>query len=517
MKGKRKTTEQYKKELEKVNKKNGTNIKLKDDIEYINSQTKIIHICTCGKEWNVTPNSIIDNRAKSCGLCYSFAQFGIDNIGEDFLERYWDYEKNNEIGIDPWKISYSSIKPKIWIFCQEKEYHGSYDIICNSFVNGHRCGYCKGGKIAHSKDSFGQYLIDMYGKNALELYWDYEKNIVDPFSLKIQAHKIVYIYCQEKDYHESYPIQCDNFINGNRCSFCNPKSNDKVHPLDSLGKILEDKELLSLWSNKNKKSPYEYTPSSNQDVYWKCSEEKHDDYFRSIAESKDAYFRCPSCSNEQRESIMATTLKQVLKYEYPDTIWEYNAGFKTNKNGISRYDIFVPELNNLLIECQSEYHDDPEQQEIDKLKKEYVLNNGYNYLAIDKRDYTPLEAIQLFFPNIKNIPKYVDISKNTIRNWDLEKAQDLLNGGRTYQEVANIIGIKYHSIVGNIHKGLLKKPKYYKIIRSNKSIKIVCLNKENNKLIKVYNSISEAAIDIKGRVGNICSVLKKEAKNIKRF
>jgi len=194
VKGKRRTTEQYKLELKEVNKKNNTNIRLKDGVEYINSQTKIIHICTCGKEWNVKPNHIIDNKAKSCGLCYSFAQWGIDNYGKDFLDKYWDWEKNNKLGIDPWKISYSSIKPKVWIKCQVRDYHGSYDTICNSFVNGHRCGYCKGGRIVHQKDSFGQYLIDTYGDNALEKYWDYEKNIFNPWEINYGSNnKIIYI------------------------------------------------------------------------------------------------------------------------------------------------------------------------------------------------------------------------------------------------------------------------------------------------------------------------------------
>ena len=569
----KKVTEEYKKELEEINEKYNINIRLKEGVEYIDARTKIIHICTCGKEWGAKPNSILSGNVKSCSLCYtfkewclnnskenildrwdyelnnckpdnitysankkyyfkcprelhkselksisnytrgqegsiecnqcnSFAQYNIDNLGEDFLEKYWDYEKNT---VDPWEISKGNSTNKVWIKCQENEYHDSYDILCSSFVNGSRCGYCKGDRIIHPRDSFAQYLINTYGKNALDLYWDYDKNTVDPLLLREKSHKTVYIFCQEKDYHGSYPTVPSYFITGSRCPYC---INHKIHPLYSLGTLYP--EVLKIWSNKNNKSPYEYAPMSNQWVWWKCPEGKHEDYYRKISESQDAEFRCPECSNEQRESIMATTLKQVLKHKYPNTIWEHDIGFRGLNGGISKYDIFAPELNNLLIECQSEYHDDPEQQKLDKLKKQYAIDNGYNYMAIDSRDYTPLQVIQIFTPEIKEIPDYVDISKNTLINWNLEKAQELLNKGHTYQEVADIVGTTYCAFFGFIKRKILIKPENYKII-SGKKIKIVCLDIKNNKLIKIYDSLTEAAIDMgnKNCISTICLALKK--------
>ena len=70
------------------------------------SETKQINIFTIG--FNGTMN---------CKTCNSFAQWGIDNLGEDFLKKYWDYEKNK---ISPWKIAKGSNKPKVFIKCQKK-------------------------------------------------------------------------------------------------------------------------------------------------------------------------------------------------------------------------------------------------------------------------------------------------------------------------------------------------------------------------------------------------------------
>ena len=47
----------------------------------------------------------------------SFAEWGIEHFGQNFLKDYWDYEKNT---IDPYKISYGSLK-KIWIKCKDNE------------------------------------------------------------------------------------------------------------------------------------------------------------------------------------------------------------------------------------------------------------------------------------------------------------------------------------------------------------------------------------------------------------
>jgi len=498
----KKTTEQYKLELEEVNKKNSTNIRLKNGVEYIGNKTKIIHICTCGKEWNTIPYTILSSKSKNCGLCNTFKDWCIENNRQDVLDR-WDYELNDK---KPDKIGFSTHKQ--YYFKCPIDIHKSELKIVRAFTNGQEGSmYCK------ACNSIAQFGIDNIGENFLEKYWDYGKNTVNPWEISKGNDKKVWIKCQEKDYHKSYDIACSSFVIGSRCSYC---ANHKVHPLDSLGKILEDKGLLHLWSDKNKKPPYEYKPNSSKEkVYWKCPEGKHKDYPRSINSSNVCDFRCPDCMNEQKESIMASTLKQVLKYKYLDTEWEHDIGFRTKKNRISRYDIFVSQLDNLLIECQSEYHDTPKQQKIDILKKQYAIDNNYNYMALDSRDYTPLEAIQIFFSEIKEIPDYVDISKETIRNWNLIDAQELLNKGHTYQEVADMVGTQYCNIQSHINRGVLKKPKNYKKKYSypNRCIKVVCLG-INNKLIEIYNSIAEAGKKLNinsSSISRVCKGKKKSA------
>ena len=49
-----------------------------------------IHSSASAKIIHITRNNLVIK----CLQCNSFAQWGIDNLGSDFLDKYWDYEKN---------------------------------------------------------------------------------------------------------------------------------------------------------------------------------------------------------------------------------------------------------------------------------------------------------------------------------------------------------------------------------------------------------------------------------------
>jgi hypothetical protein len=88
-------------------------------------------------------------------------------------------------------------------------------------------------------------------------------------------------------------------------------SGKKIHLYNSLGWLYSD--VLNIWSDKNKKSPYEYLPSSRKIVLWKCLENKHDDYYRDIKSSNTCDFRCPKCVQERYESILQEKVRIYLE------------------------------------------------------------------------------------------------------------------------------------------------------------------------------------------------------------
>lgn len=189
--------------------------------------TEITYGASKSKYWFKCDKNIHESELKSinrltnmdidfgCTLCKSFAQWGITNIGKDFLKDYWDYDKN--INSNPWKIECGGSK-KVWIICQEKDYHESYDVHCVCFVKGDRCPYCRSLKV-HPLDSLGQYIIDSYGEEFLNSVWS-DKNIKSVMKYSQGSGKKVWWKCIESN-HKDYPrsIGSSNFCDF-RCPEC---------------------------------------------------------------------------------------------------------------------------------------------------------------------------------------------------------------------------------------------------------------------------------------------------------
>ena len=158
-----------------------------------------------------------------CNQCNSFEQWCIKNNHEDWLE-LWDYSLNK---CSPSEISYSTHNK--YFFKCKNGIHKSEKKTIHNLVNENANLKCK------QCNSFGQYLIDTYGENALELYWDYEKNKINPFSIAKNSHKDVWIKCRAISYHPSYKIQCSSFYKGSRCPYVLIKKYiQKIHLLNTI-------------------------------------------------------------------------------------------------------------------------------------------------------------------------------------------------------------------------------------------------------------------------------------------
>jgi len=140
----------------------------------------------------------------------SFAKWGIDNLGEDFLEKYWDNKLNV---VNPWEINYGT-KNKVWIKCQNKDYHGSYDVRCSDFTNrGNRCPYCSNRNAkTHKLDSLGTLYPEV-----LELWSN--KNNKSPYEYAPHSGKEVWWKCPDNK-HDDYKRSIHS---SNACDFRCPE------------------------------------------------------------------------------------------------------------------------------------------------------------------------------------------------------------------------------------------------------------------------------------------------------
>lgn len=337
----------------------------------------------------------------------SFYDWCIKNKRQDILNR-WNYKLNQ---CSPKEITFRSqgINRKgYWFNCPKHLHKPELKRIIDFTKR-------NDGKLAcHQCNSIGQYILDIYGKNGLNLYWDFEKNNIsglNPFELsKGSIINKIWIKCQYNSYHGSYSISCNNFHEGNRCPYCNSNSG-KVHPLDSLGQYIVDnygQEFLDkIWSDKNKKSAFEYNPTSKDEVWWKCPEGKHKDYYRKINNSYYYNFRCPKCIKEKDSSIIQKNVKNYLNslgftvlHETKCTIIPINPKTKyplpfdneielINKkrlicevNGIQHYELngfhkLQAKRNNTTPEYEFHY-----QKLKDRYKRFIAYKKGYEYLVI---------------------------------------------------------------------------------------------------------------------------------------
>lgn len=222
--------------------------------------------------------------------------------------------------------------------------------------------------------------------------------------------------------------------------------------------------------------------------------------------------RCPFCQSKRLESVHAIVLKQLfLKYK-PGTIIEDGSCINPNTNFSLPTDI-VDHENKMAIEIQSEFHDRVYQKEKDKIKRNYWIQREYDFYAIDIRDYSVIDMVQLFFKDITRIPSWVnfDFSNKT----DITMIQNYLDNGMSVVEISNTTGIPYNTINNLCGKGKVEKPEGYSE-RINNIRKIVRLD-PSGKYLATYNSISEASKKVNCTPIEILYVLQHKRKSAKGF
>lgn len=143
--------------------------------------------------------------------------------------------------------------------------------------------------------SVAQVVIDKFGEDYLWSHWSPD-NDLSPWEVPAGSSRgnvKIKIQCHNKSYHVYDQVPA-SFAKGIGCPYC---INRKVHPLDSFGAVFP--EILERWSNKNDKTPYEFAPHSEEQVWFTCPNNKHDDYLQRIANAVTYGFTCRQCENER--------------------------------------------------------------------------------------------------------------------------------------------------------------------------------------------------------------------------
>ena len=343
----------------------------------------------CGSVYELQSAHFI-NRGIRCGKCCqkyenSFVYY-IEKILGEPIEKYWDFDKNT---VNPYLINRSSGQ-KVWIKCTEKDYHGSYEVRCTDFIKGNRCSYCAKKKV-HPKDSFAQHHIDNTDKDFIEKYWS-DRNTIDPWSIAPNSFKKVWIKCQEKDYHNSYIVKCNDFSKGNRCPYCNTFASKKVHPLDSFGYHNFDK--LASWHPDNDISPFRVAKSSNKKYKFICYECDHEWLVSPNRVSAGVW--CPKCSKSKGEKkIYRYLISNSINFINDEEYFEDLLGVGGNP---LRPDFILPD-HKIWIEYDGEFHYENMTgrlsivEEHDRRKNIYAEENNWKLIRIPYWEFDNIEEI----------------------------------------------------------------------------------------------------------------------------
>ena len=138
----------------------------------------------------------------------SFAQYNVNKLGKDFLEKYWCTDNT----IDPWSIRPFTNGLQVHIQCQHKDYH-QYWVEVADYSIGVDCPFCNRSRL-HINDSLGV----LYPKTVI--LWS-DKNEMSPYDYHPHSHKFAWWKC-ENGIHEDYIRRIADVTSQgfDRCSHC---------------------------------------------------------------------------------------------------------------------------------------------------------------------------------------------------------------------------------------------------------------------------------------------------------
>ena len=158
----------------------------------------------------------------------------IDNYHKDIVEKrgyeYIGTYEINEIMIDSNKERKRDVYIRVKCFYCKSE----YDVSLSGFKRGSNCTKC----CNRYEKSFAYHIEVELGLNINDV-WDFELNKVNPYHITKHSTLKVWFKCVDKSYHK-YEMTCHNFVNKQRCPYCNSFASHKVHYFDSLGFLYHD-------------------------------------------------------------------------------------------------------------------------------------------------------------------------------------------------------------------------------------------------------------------------------------
>lgn len=277
----------------------------------------------------------------------------------------WDFEKNDELRLDIYKVTYGNSN-RVWWYCPDCK--SKYDNTINSRAgkNKTNCPYCSGKRVNHT-NSLATLRPDLLSE------WNATLNDrIKPSQVTVGSGEKAWWTCL--DCNSNYDMQIyRKSISGNGCPYCDGK---KVNETNSLSSIFP--EISLEWNyNKNTSTPEEIVIGSHKKIWWICHKE-HEWEARVYSRTGKNKSGCPYCSGKYtcEDNSLVTTHPDIAKE------WSY----KLNKHTPFEVTFGSPEkVWWSCLNCDSDYEA--------MISNRTRLNSSCPYCANQKTNHTNSLAV----------------------------------------------------------------------------------------------------------------------------
>lgn len=353
-----------------------------------------------------------------------------------FIE--WDFEKNDGLGLDIYRISKSYSK-EVWWDC--KVCKSNYSALISNRLKGN-CPYCLGRRVNNTNS--------LASKNP-ELISEWHPILngdLTPYEVTYGSGQKAWWKCKlehEWDAVISYRSR------GGGCPYC---SNSRV--LKGFNDInTTNIKLSSILLNYE--DGYKYSKGSKVKLNWKCE-------CGQTIKNKSPFIVdreglcCPNCSDNCK-SYPEKFIYHLLKQLNVDFKWEKTFKWSQRK----RYDFYLPSYN-MIIEVHGAQHYNggfdgvggrtlEEEQENDRLKEQLARENGIdNYIVIDARESelnwiknSILNSTLSTHLNLENV-NYENIELNA-RKRLITEIESLWNKNKSIKLIIETTGLDRYAVI----------------------------------------------------------------------
>lgn len=247
----------------------------------------------------------------------------------------WDFENNAKMGKYPGMVVVGSSYKAYWLCGNGHSYRRE---VRDEVKTPSKCRTCN--------------TVGFKRPDLIQLWSD--KNDKSPFDYTLGSPEKVFWKCIDDETHPDFEQHIrDKVKKGYGCPYCRGL---KVCLTNSLGFIRP--EIVELWSDKNNKTPYDYTEYSGKEVWWKCYiNGEHKDYKLCIVHMTMYKIPCPECRIKSKGEGYVETILKDLGYDY-DREFTYEGCVGKNKLPFD-FRVTLKRGKDAVIEYDGRQHHEP--------------------------------------------------------------------------------------------------------------------------------------------------------------